>query len=108
MPISRLVPVFCYDQNLTADGKIYSVREQIEAVGFWYNEALFKQAGAKVPAEWNTWADFEDAVKLLVDAGITPFRIERRLAHQHSDRRPLPGRCRYSRFLCEGRGCYVL
>ena len=35
----------CYDQNLTADGKIYSVREQIEAVGFWYNEALFKQAG---------------------------------------------------------------
>ena len=65
----------CYDQNLTADGKIYSVREQIEAVGFWYNEALFKQAGAKVPAEWNTWADFEDAVKLLVDAGITPFGL---------------------------------
>ena len=65
----------CYDQNLTADGKIYSVREQIEAVGFWYNEALFKQAGAKVPAEWDTWADFEDAVKLLVDAGITPFGL---------------------------------
>ena len=25
----------CYDQNLTADGAIYSVREQIEGVGFW-------------------------------------------------------------------------
>ena len=59
----------CYDQNLTADGKIYSVREQIEAVGFWYNEALFAQAGAKVPADWSTWADFEEAVDKLVDAG---------------------------------------
>ena len=65
----------CYDQNLTADGKIYSVREQIEAVGFWYNEALFKQAGAKVPAEWNTWADFEEAVQMLVAGGITPFGL---------------------------------
>ena len=65
----------CYDQNLTADGKIYSVREQIEAVGFWYNEALFAQAGAKVPAEWDTWADFEEAVDKLVDAGITPFGL---------------------------------
>lgn len=65
----------CYDQNLTADGKIYSVREQIEAVGFWYNEALFKQAGAKVPAEWNTWADFEEAVRMLVAGGITPFGL---------------------------------
>ena len=65
----------CYDQNLTADGKIYSVREQIEAVGFWYNEALFVQAGAKVPADWSTWADFEEAVDKLVDAGITPFGL---------------------------------
>lgn len=39
----------CYDQNLTADGKIYSVREQIEAVGFWYNEALFAQAARRSP-----------------------------------------------------------
>ena len=65
----------CYDQNLTVDGKIYSVREQIEAVGFWYNEALFAQAGAKVPADWSTWADFEEAVDKLVDAGITPFGL---------------------------------
>ena len=39
----------CYDQNLTEDGKIYTVREQIEGVGFWYNQALFEQAGAKTP-----------------------------------------------------------
>ncbi len=65
----------CYNQNLTSDGRIYSVREQIEAVGFWYNEALFKKAGAKVPAEWQTWADFEEAVQKLVKAGITPFGL---------------------------------
>ena len=65
----------CYDQNLTADGAIYSVREQIEGVGFWYNEALFAVAGAKVPSEWSTWADFNEAVDALVAAGITPFGL---------------------------------
>lgn len=65
----------CYDQNLTADGAIYSVREQIEGVGFWYNEALFAQAGAKVPSEWSTWEDFNTAVDQLVAAGITPFGL---------------------------------
>lgn len=65
----------CYDQNLTEDGKVYSVREQIEGVGFWYNEALFAQAGAKVPSEWQTWADFDEAVAALVEAGITPFGL---------------------------------
>lgn len=65
----------CYDQSLTEDGAIYSVREQIEAVGFWYNEALFAQAGAKVPSEWATWADFNEAVDALVAAGITPFGL---------------------------------
>ena len=64
----------CYDQNLT-DGAIYSVREQIEGVGFWYNEALFAEAGAKVPSEWSTWADFDAAVDALVAAGITPFGL---------------------------------
>lgn len=65
----------CYDQNLTEDGAIYSVREQIEAVGFWYNEALFAQAGAKVPSEWATWEDFNEAVDALAAAGITPFGL---------------------------------
>ena len=65
----------CYDQNLTADGAIYSVREQIEGVGFWYNEALFAEAGAKVPSEWSTWADFDAAVDALAAAGITPFGL---------------------------------
>lgn len=65
----------CYDQNLTEDGKIYSVREQIEGVGFWYNEALFTAAGAAVPSEWQTWADFDAAVDKLVAAGTMPFGL---------------------------------
>ena len=65
----------CYDQNLTEDGKIYSVREQIEGVGFWYNEALFKEAGAAVPGDWKTWDDFNVAVDKLVAAEITPFGL---------------------------------
>lgn len=65
----------CYDQNLTEDGAIYSVREQIEAVGFWYNEALFAQAGAATPDTWETWADFDGAVDALLAAGIQPFSL---------------------------------
>lgn len=65
----------CYDQNMTADGKIYSVREQVEGVGFWYNEALFKEAGAETPDMWKSWADFDAAVDKLVAAGISPFSM---------------------------------
>ncbi|WP_343246808.1 ABC transporter substrate-binding protein [Diplocloster hominis] len=65
----------CYDQNLTQDGKIYSVREQIEGVGFWYNQALFEKAGAAAPDQWQTWADFDTAVEKLTAAGITPFGL---------------------------------
>lgn len=65
----------CYEQNMTADGKIYSVREQVEGVGFWYNEALFKEAGAETPDMWKSWADFDAAVDKLVAAGISPFSM---------------------------------
>lgn len=64
----------CYDQN-EADGKIYSVREQIEGVGFWYNAALFEKAGAATPDQWQTWDDFNTAVDKLVAAGIMPFGL---------------------------------
>ena len=64
----------CYEQNET-DGKIYSVREQIEGVGFWYNAALFEKAGATTPDQWQTWDDFNTAVDKLVAAGIMPFGL---------------------------------
>lgn len=65
----------CYDQNLTKDGKIYSVREQVEGIGFWYNEALFEKAGATTPDQWASWDDFNSAVDKLVEANISPFSM---------------------------------
>lgn len=65
----------CYDQNLTQDGKVYTVREQVEGVGFWYNEALFTKAGATTPDKWTSWADFDVAVDKLVAANIAPFSL---------------------------------
>lgn len=65
----------CYDQNLTDDGKIYTVREQIEGIGFWYNQELFEQAGAVTPDQWTSWDDFNTAVDKLIEAGITPFSL---------------------------------
>lgn len=65
----------CYDQNLTEEGKIYSVREQIEGVGFWYNQKLFESAGAATPDQWTSWADFDTAVDKLVAAGVSPVSL---------------------------------
>lgn len=65
-----------YEQN-QLNGGIYSIKEQIESVGFWYNEDLFTAAGAALPSEWQTWDDFDTAVdKLLAsDAVETPFTL---------------------------------
>ena len=53
-----------YQQNML-DGKIHTVRDQLETIGFWYNEELFNKAGAKTPDKWTTWQDFVEAVAKL-------------------------------------------
>lgn len=65
-----------YEQNLV-DGKIYTAREQIETMGFWYNEDLFQKAGAATPDKWSTWDDFNTAVdKLKASPDVkTPFSM---------------------------------
>lgn len=65
-----------YEQNMR-DGKIYTVRDQLETIGFWYNEDLFNKAGATTPDQWETWADFEKAVDQLVASPDveTPFTM---------------------------------
>ncbi|GAA0592789.1 extracellular solute-binding protein [Streptomyces crystallinus] len=55
------------------DAKTYAVPSDIGAVGFWYNKALFAEAGVKAPPA--TWADYLDAVKKLKSAGITPIAL---------------------------------
>lgn len=57
----------------TFDGKTYGVPWNSGMVGFWYNKALFEQAGISAPPA--TWAEYLDAVKKLKDAGITPIAL---------------------------------
>ncbi|MFK4067065.1 extracellular solute-binding protein [Streptomyces sp. NPDC029674] len=55
------------------DGKTYAVPFDIGAVGFWYNKALFADAGIDAPPA--TWDDYLDAVKKLKSAGTTPIAL---------------------------------
>lgn len=64
-----------YEQNMV-DGKIYTVRDQIETQAFWYNEAIFKEAGASLPDTWKSWADFSAATAKIRDAGFVPYILE--------------------------------
>lgn len=65
-----------YEQN-SLDGHIYTVRDQLETIGFWYNTDLFQKAGADTPDKWKTWADFDAAVdKLIASPDVeTPFTM---------------------------------
>lgn len=65
-----------YEQN-EIDGKIYTVRDQLETIGFWYNEDLFKKANAPLPETWKAWEDFDKAVDALIKspAVATPFSM---------------------------------
>ncbi len=54
-------------------GKNYGVPWDMGMVGFWYNKALFEQAGIATPPA--TWTEFLDDVQKLKAAGITPISI---------------------------------
>jgi raffinose/stachyose/melibiose transport system substrate-binding protein len=51
----------------------YGVPVTWGAVGFFYNKALFAQAGIEAPPA--TWTEFLAAVQKLKDAGITPISL---------------------------------
>jgi raffinose/stachyose/melibiose transport system substrate-binding protein len=53
--------------------KNYGVPWDAGMVGFWYNKALFKQAGITAPPD--TWNALLDDVKKLKAAGITPIAL---------------------------------
>lgn len=55
------------------DGKNYGVPWDMGMVGWWYNKALFEEAGISAPPA--TWTEFLDAVKKLKEAGITPISL---------------------------------
>jgi raffinose/stachyose/melibiose transport system substrate-binding protein len=55
------------------DGTTYGVPWTAGMVGFWYNTALFEQAGISEPP--TTWAEFLETVQTLKGAGITPIAL---------------------------------
>jgi raffinose/stachyose/melibiose transport system substrate-binding protein len=57
----------------TFDGKTYGVPWNSGMIGFWYNKALFKQAGIVEPP--TTWTELLDVVRKLKAAGITPIAL---------------------------------
>lgn len=55
------------------DGSLYMIPFEFEMEFFWYNTALFEQAGVTVPA---TLDDFADLCAPLRDAGVIPFALD--------------------------------
>lgn len=59
--------------GFTVDGKVYAVPFSMGVVGFWYNKALFAQAGiTTAPA---TMDEFYAAIDKLKAAGIQPISV---------------------------------
>ncbi len=54
-------------------GQNYGVPWDMGMIGFWYNKALFTQAGIDAPP--TTWAELVDDVQKLKAAGITPIAL---------------------------------
>lgn len=57
------------------DGGVYGVPWTWGAVGFFYNKALFAEAGLDPDAPPATWSEFLAAVEALQEAGITPIAL---------------------------------
>lgn len=56
----------------TRDGKIWSISDQKQVVGYFYNKEMFEKAGIK-PAE--TWDEFMTNCDKLKTAGFTPIAM---------------------------------
>ncbi|MDQ0759110.1 extracellular solute-binding protein [Streptomyces canus] len=55
------------------DDKVYGIPFDMGMIGFWYNKALFKQAGVSEPP--TTWGGFLEAVSKLKAKNITPIAL---------------------------------
>ena len=51
------------------DGKIYSVHDQLETLGLWYNADIYETAGAKTPDTWNSFEDMAAAMDAIRASG---------------------------------------
>lgn len=55
------------------DGATYALPYSVGVVGFWYNTALFEEAGITAPP--TTMAELDAAVQQLKEAGIDPISV---------------------------------
>ncbi len=58
-------------RQFTVDGKQYALGWMAQTFGFFYNPALFEQAGVTTPPE--TWDELIDVCGQFREAGITPW-----------------------------------
>lgn len=57
-------------KSLSETEQLYDLPLGLNVEGFWYNKALFEQAGVQPPT---TWEDFENVLAQLKEAGIQPL-----------------------------------
>ena len=57
-------------KGLSGTDDLYDLPFGMNVEGFWYNKALFEQAGCEAPT---TWDEFEEVLQKLADAGIQPL-----------------------------------
>ena len=57
-------------KGLSGTDDLYDLPLGLNVEGFWYNKALFEQAGVEAPT---TWDEFEDVLAKLAEAGIQPL-----------------------------------
>lgn len=57
-------------KGLAGTEDMYDLPLGLNAEGFWYNKALFEQAGCEAP---KTWDEFEEVLEKLDAAGIQPL-----------------------------------
>ncbi|MCR5107781.1 MAG: extracellular solute-binding protein [Lachnospiraceae bacterium] len=58
-------------ETLSGTDTIYDLPLGLNVEGFWYNKALFEEAGIEKAPE--TWDEFEEDLQKLSDAGIQPL-----------------------------------
>lgn len=56
------------------NGKIYSLPEERQLIGYFYNKELFQKAGIAAPPK--TWDEFFEVCEKLKAAGITPLSMD--------------------------------
>jgi len=59
--------------SFQVDGKTYALPFSMGVVGFWYNKALFADAG--ITEAPKTWSEMYSAIDKLKAAGITPISV---------------------------------